>query len=159
MQTTKLLNEFMIPIPSLNIQQSIIDKINLLNEQSSHYESYAQALQEEIDQINQTIQNMTNSNNGLELTDKLTDDLTSVEQNEILVKLGLEIMPDYDDLLREVELEEIRGKRLLAKLNKTSETDSEAKSDTETEIINRVAKSKQTTKKLNKTNSVQITYI
>jgi len=105
---------------------------------------------------------MTNSNNGLGLTDELSDDLTSVEQNEILVKLGLEPMPDYDKLLREVELEEIRGKRLLAKLNKKSETDSEPKSDTETEIINIVAKSKQTTKKLNKTNSVQLiakTYI
>ena len=30
-----------LEIPPLNIQQQIINKINLLNEQSSHYNTYA----------------------------------------------------------------------------------------------------------------------
>lgn len=54
------LGNISIPIPSLPIQQQIINKINQLNAQSSHYETYAQTLQQEIENIMETIKNMTN---------------------------------------------------------------------------------------------------
>ena len=59
METNKLLNEFKIPVPSLEIQEDIINKINKLNEQSSHYDQYAKFIQTELDNITETIQNMT----------------------------------------------------------------------------------------------------
>jgi restriction endonuclease S subunit len=59
METNKLLNEFKIPVPSLEIQEEIINKINKLNEQSSHYDTYAKFIQTELDNITETIQNMT----------------------------------------------------------------------------------------------------
>lgn len=59
METNKLLNEFQIPVPSLEIQEEIINKINKLNEQSSHYDTYAKVIQTELDNITETIQNMT----------------------------------------------------------------------------------------------------
>jgi restriction endonuclease S subunit len=55
----ELLNEFKIPVPSLEIQEDIINKINKLNEQSSHYDQYAKFIQTELDNITETIQNMT----------------------------------------------------------------------------------------------------
>jgi len=48
-----------IPVPSLEIQEEIINKINKLNEQSSHYDQYAKFIQTELDNITETIQNMT----------------------------------------------------------------------------------------------------
>lgn len=48
-----------IPVPSLEIQEDIINKINKLNEQSSHYDTYAKVIQTELDNITETIQNMT----------------------------------------------------------------------------------------------------
>jgi type I restriction-modification system DNA methylase subunit len=48
-----------IPVPPLNIQEEIINKINKLNEQSSHYDTYAKVIQTELDNITETIQNMT----------------------------------------------------------------------------------------------------
>ena len=78
-----------IPIPPLNIQQQIIHKINLLNEQSSHYNTYAQTLQSEIDMISETIKNMTNNNkincNITDVkhnfnTDELTIDLSNIDK-------------------------------------------------------------------------------
>jgi restriction endonuclease S subunit len=54
--------KFEIPVPSLEIQEEIINKINKLNEQSSHYDQYAKFIQTELDNITETIQNMTKSN-------------------------------------------------------------------------------------------------
>jgi len=51
-----------IPVPSLEIQEEIINKINKLNEQSSHYDTYAKVIQTELDNITETIQNMTKCN-------------------------------------------------------------------------------------------------
>jgi type I restriction enzyme S subunit len=58
-ETNKLLREFEIPIPPLQIQEQIINKIVQLNEQSSHYEQYAKTLQTELELMNETISNLT----------------------------------------------------------------------------------------------------
>ena len=63
-----------IPIPPLNIQEQIIHKIAQLNDQSSHYNVYAQILQKEIDMISDTIKNMTNC-------DSSKDDIMSEDDN------------------------------------------------------------------------------
>ena len=62
METSKLLDNFTIPIPPLKIQQEIIHKIEQLNDVSSHYKQYAKTLQIELDNIMETIKNMTNLN-------------------------------------------------------------------------------------------------
>jgi type I restriction-modification system DNA methylase subunit len=54
-----VLKNLEIPVPSLEIQEDIINKINKLNEQSSHYDTYAKFIQTELDNITETIQNMT----------------------------------------------------------------------------------------------------
>ena len=56
------INIVRIPVPSLEIQEEIINKINKLNEQSSHYDTYAKVIQTELDNITETIQNMTKCN-------------------------------------------------------------------------------------------------
>ena len=48
-----------IPLPSLEIQEEIINKIEKLNEHNSHYESYSNMLKTEIDNIIEIINNMT----------------------------------------------------------------------------------------------------
>jgi len=70
--------KFTIPIPPLNIQQEIINKIEQLNEISSHYKQYANTLQIELDNIMETIKNMTNLN-------KLKDNTISIKANRFLI--------------------------------------------------------------------------
>lgn len=48
-----------IPVPSLEIQEQIVKKIETLNDKSSHYTEYAKCLQEELDLACETIKNMT----------------------------------------------------------------------------------------------------
>jgi restriction endonuclease S subunit len=48
-----------IVLPSLEIQEEIINKIEKLNEHNSHYESYSNMLKTEIDNIMEIINNMT----------------------------------------------------------------------------------------------------
>jgi type I restriction-modification system DNA methylase subunit len=79
------INDFEIPIPPLNIQQQIINKINLLNDQSSHYNVYAQILQKEIDMISDTIKNMTNSN---KINCSVTDVKHKFDSNELTIDLS-----------------------------------------------------------------------
>jgi type I restriction enzyme S subunit len=85
METNKLLNEFKIPIPPLNIQEQIIHKIEQLNEQSSHYNVYAQTLQSEIDIISETIKNMTNIN---KINCSVTDVKHNFDSNELTIDLS-----------------------------------------------------------------------
>jgi hypothetical protein len=75
-----------------------------LNTQSSHYDSYAQTLQIEIDLIMETIKNMcANSTN---LTNSKTDTNRSDQfAKQILKDLGLEDIPDYDQLMSDVNNE------------------------------------------------------
>ena len=48
-----------IPIPSLEIQQDIVNKIQALGEPSSHYNQYHSILEQEMKNIMETIHNMT----------------------------------------------------------------------------------------------------
>ncbi len=67
-----------------NIQEQIINKITKLNDQSSHYEH-----------IMETIRNMTQNQTQTNLD----------TQKQILDKLGLEDIPDIDELLVETNTE------------------------------------------------------
>jgi hypothetical protein len=73
------------PISPLNIQQQIINKINQLNDQSLHYNTYAQTLQQEIDMISETIKNMTNSN---KINCSVTDVKHNFDSNELTIDLS-----------------------------------------------------------------------
>jgi len=97
METNKLLREFKIPIPSLEVQEQIINKINQLNNNSSHYEQYSKILDNELKLIEETINNMT----------KL----------KLKRKKEIKEIPNYDDLLDEFNKCIFKGKKLLNKLN------------------------------------------
>jgi type I restriction enzyme S subunit len=99
------INAFVIPIPPLQIQESIINKINQLNEQSSHYEQYSKTLQIELELMNETISNLTlyseeiKSDNPIEMirnndiyydTDKLIKSLKT--KNIKIKKVECEVM-------------------------------------------------------------------
>ena len=118
--------------------------MNLLNTQSSHYESYAQTLQVEIDLIMETIKNMCANT-----TNPKTDTDISDKSKQIFNDLGLEDIPDYDQLLSESNNELVKGYELLNKLN-IDKTDSSSDTETDTDqIINRVSKAKITRSKQN----------
>jgi hypothetical protein len=155
--TKKDLDNLQIPVPSLHIQQQIINKINLLNTQSSHYETYAQTLQQEIDHIMETINNMCS--NSANSTDTNTTNKLSNKAKQILNDLGLEDVPDIEQLLSDVNAELESGYELLNRLNKSDfaniETETETETDFETElnfdpeedILAKVSKAKTSNKK------------
>jgi len=62
-----------IPLPSLDIQQEIINKIEKLNESNSHYESYSNILKVEINNIMEIINNMTILTNNKQLNKEESD--------------------------------------------------------------------------------------
>ena len=85
-ETNKLLNKFMIPIPSLEKQQEIVNIIENTESPESHYNKYSKILKEELDNIIEIIGNMCIlSNNNLEL------DENSINDNESEVDLEIEI--------------------------------------------------------------------
>ena len=88
METNKLLDEFKIPIPSLQSQLNIIEKINKLNEPLSHYESYTKILNEELQNIRQTINNLTKLETNIDIDTIIESDsvIESDTNNEILVE-------------------------------------------------------------------------
>ena len=54
----KFKNEFKIPVPSLEVQSEIIEKIKLLEDKTSHYNVYEDILKKELDNISEIIDNM-----------------------------------------------------------------------------------------------------
>lgn len=56
---TNDLNKFKIPVPSLEIQEKIVQKIDELNLDTSHYNQYQKILQTELDNIIEIINNMS----------------------------------------------------------------------------------------------------
>lgn len=52
------LGNIQIPIPSLETQQEIVNKINKINDETSHYAIYAKCLKQELENINETIKGM-----------------------------------------------------------------------------------------------------
>ena len=73
------IDNIIISIPPLPIQQSIVNKINQLNEQSSHYEQYAKTLQTELELMNETISNLTLYSEEI----KSDDPIESIRNNDI----------------------------------------------------------------------------
>ena len=60
-----ILQNLEITVPPLNIQQQIIHKIEQLNNHQSHYQQYALLLQNELNYIIDTIENMTLVNESI----------------------------------------------------------------------------------------------
>ena len=78
-----------------------------------------------------------------------TDTNISDKSKQILNDLGLEDIPDYDQLMSDVNDELAKGYELLNKLN-MDKTDSSSDTDTDTDqIINKVSKAKITRSKQN----------
>ena len=120
------LNRKRNPRPPLHIQEQIINKINVLNNQSSHYETYAQMLQTEIDLIMETIRNMTQNQ---------TLNKSKSKSGKNLDKLGLESIPDIEQLLSDTNDELEFGYKLLSRLNKYDFTNTESEPEIVSEIV------------------------
>jgi len=81
METEKLKKEFEIPIPSIKKQEEIVNKIEELEKETSHYNQYAKILQTELNNINEIISIMTiKSKNDSEQINKL-EELENIEEN------------------------------------------------------------------------------
>ena len=89
-----------IPIPPLPIQQSIINKIDQLNDQSSHYEQYAKTLQTELDLVYKTISNLTLYSEEI----KSDDPIESIRNNDIY--------DDTDKLIKSLNTKNIKIKQV-----------------------------------------------
>ena len=94
------INAFVIPIPPLSIQQSIINKINQLNDQSSHYEQYAKTLQTELELMNETISNLTLYSEEI----KSDDPIESIRNNDIY--------DDTDKLIKSLNTKNLKIKQV-----------------------------------------------
>jgi hypothetical protein len=94
----------------------------------------------------ETIRNMcANTTNPTKTDTNISDQFAK----QILNDLGLEDIPDYDQLMSDVNDELAKGYELLNKLN-MDKTDSSSDTDTDTDqIINKVSKAKITRSKQN----------
>ena len=90
--------EFKIPLPSLQSQLDIIEKINKLNEPLSHYESYTKILNEELLNIRLTINNLTK----LETTVESDSVIESDTNNEILVETIKQEQSTDNEIIKEI---------------------------------------------------------
>ena len=71
-----------IPVPPLEIQEEIIKRIELLEQESSHYNQYAKMLQTELDNITEIIGNMTTASKDNEPLDEQVDEQIEVSDDE-----------------------------------------------------------------------------
>jgi type I restriction-modification system DNA methylase subunit len=94
------LREFEIPIPPLQIQEQIINKIVQLNEQSSHYEQYSKTLQTELELMNETISNLT----------LYSEEIRS--DNPIETIRNNDIYDDTDKLIKSIKTKNIKIKKV-----------------------------------------------
>jgi type I restriction enzyme S subunit len=99
-ETNKLLREFEIPIPPLQIQEQIINKINQLNDHTSHYEQYAKTLQTELELMNETISNLTLYSEEI----KLDNPIETIRNNDIY--------DDTDKLIKSLNTKNIKIKKV-----------------------------------------------
>ena len=72
-----------IPIPSLELQEEIIKRIEELEEQSSHYNKYSKMLEKELSNITDIINNMTtlSKSNDILLDDTVDDNILDEEND------------------------------------------------------------------------------
>ena len=103
------------------MQQEIIHKIEQLNEISSHYKQYAKTLQIELDNIMETIKNMTNLN-------KLYKDNTvSVKSNRFSIDSDISVDNLTDNMIEIIKKKSLfrltlpRGQRRQEKDNSIDE--------------------------------------
>jgi len=89
-----------IPIPPLPIQQSIINKIVLLNDKSSHYEQYSKTLQTELELMNETISNLTLYSEEI----KLDNPIETIRNNDIY--------DDTDKLIKSLKTKSLKIKKV-----------------------------------------------
>jgi len=107
----KDINEFKIPVPSLEIQEEIIKRIESLEEPSSHYNQYAKILETELNNINEIISNMTILNNNI--NDELDNDQCDNNNNDIDEKESIneevlieeDLIEDEEQLIEDEEIE------------------------------------------------------
>jgi restriction endonuclease S subunit len=98
-QMPKIKN-IVIPIPPLQIQQSIINKIVQLNEQTSHYEQYSKTLQTELELMNETISNLTLYSEEI----KLDNPIETIRNNDIY--------DDTDKLIKSLKTKSLKIKKV-----------------------------------------------
>jgi type I restriction-modification system DNA methylase subunit len=80
--TRPILENIQIPIPPLEIQQEIINKIKALDDHTSHYSTYAKTLEQELSNIMETIQNMT-VKPEIEQPDIKPEDIAEIETKSV----------------------------------------------------------------------------
>jgi type I restriction-modification system DNA methylase subunit/restriction endonuclease S subunit len=93
-------DNFQIPIPPLQIQEQIINKIVQLNEQSSYYEQYSKTLQTELELMNETISNLT----------LYSEEIRS--DNPIEMIRNNDIYDDTDKLIKSLKTKNIKIKKV-----------------------------------------------
>jgi type I restriction enzyme S subunit len=94
------IDNIVIPIPPLQIQESIINKINQLNEQTSYYEQYSKTLQTELELMNKTISNLT----------LYSEEIRS--DNPIEMIRNNDIYDDTDKLIKSLKTKNIKIKKV-----------------------------------------------
>ena len=97
---------FQIPIPSLELQEEIIKRIEALELESSHYNEYSKMLEKELLNITEIINNMT-------ISSKMNEEIILNEENNIINEENDDEINDQDDEEEEQEQEndelEIKG--------------------------------------------------
>ncbi len=77
------INSIQIPVPSLEVQEEIIKRIESLEQESSHYNQYAKMLQTELDNITEIIGNMTTaSKDNIDINEEKVDETNDEQYNE-----------------------------------------------------------------------------
>jgi len=119
------INNFEVCVPPIEIQQEIINKIKALDDQSSHYSTYAKSLEQELSNIMETIQNMTIKKNVINNYEKTNDDTINEQHiseelivEEIIEESVKEILSKKKTLIKE-PIKEEPVKEILSK-KKTS---------------------------------------
>jgi hypothetical protein len=108
------LKNILIPKLPIIIQEQIINKIEQLNLESSHYETYARILETEITNIIETIKNML-----------------IINKSDIIIKnLGLNEIPNYNTLINETDIYIYKGFKFLRKLNNESDNSNDSNDET-----------------------------
>ena len=92
---------FQIPIPSLELQEEIIKRIEALELESSHYNEYSKMLEKELLNITEIINNMT-------ISSKMNEEIILNEENNIINEENDDEINDEEEEQEYDELE-IKG--------------------------------------------------
>ena len=118
METEKLKRKFKIPVPSLEKQEEIVNKIEELELETSHYNQYTKMLQTELDNINEIINIMTiKSNNSDQEQINQSENLEDSEENSDNQSECLEESEENSD--NQSEKSKDNNKQIIEYKNKT----------------------------------------